>query len=138
MKLFFDTSAFIKRYVDESGSDTVESLCSSADNVAVSILLPIEALATFSRLKRGNQLTGIDYRRIKEELFIDLRDITIISPTPAIVKHAINAIELSPLKALDATHIGCALAFKPDLFVSSDKQQISAAKKLGLNVKMVL
>lgn len=65
--------------------DKVESLCSSSDTVAVSILLPIEILATCSRLKRENKVTGIQYKKIKEELFLDLGDITTISPTPSIV-----------------------------------------------------
>lgn len=137
MKLFFDTSTFIKRYVEESGSDAVESLCSAADDVAVSILLPIEVLATFARLKREKKLTSADYKRIKDELFNDLRDIIIISLTPAIVNNSVNAIEVSSLKALDAIHIGCALEYKPDLFISSDRQQMSAAHKMGLKVKMV-
>ncbi len=31
MKLFLDTSAFIKRYVDEFGSDRVRALTATAD-----------------------------------------------------------------------------------------------------------
>lgn len=51
--------------------DKVESLCSSSDTVAVSILLPIEIQVTCSRLKRENKVTGIHYKKIKEELFLD-------------------------------------------------------------------
>ena len=30
MKVFFDSSAFAKRYIEEPGSDTVENLCAQA------------------------------------------------------------------------------------------------------------
>jgi predicted nucleic acid-binding protein len=135
MKLFFDTSAFIKRYIDEPGSVTVESLCALADDVAVSIILPIEVIATFSRLKREKRISEDHYRRMKASLFDDLRDITILSVTPSVVGHSVVAIEGKPLKALDAVHIGCAIDFKPDYFVSADKQQLAAAEHCALKIK---
>jgi uncharacterized protein len=137
MKLFFDTSAFIKRYIDEKGSDEIEKLCSSADNVGISIAMPIEVISTFSRLKREKRLNEKQYGLLKCELFSDIRDITVIALTPAIVNAAIIGIEQSPLKALDAVHIGCALEYEPDYFVSGDAQQLSAAAKMGLKVKRV-
>jgi hypothetical protein len=36
--------------------------------------------------------------------------------------------------ALDAIQLGCALAYAPDLFVSSDRRQIKAARSEGLTV----
>jgi predicted nucleic acid-binding protein len=38
---------------------------------------------------------------------------------------------------MDALHIGCALEWEAELFVSSDKRQILAAKKAGLKVVSV-
>jgi uncharacterized protein len=137
MNLFFDTSAFIKRYIDESGSGEIERLCEEADDVGVSILLPIEVISTFSRLKREKRLTDRQYGLLKEELFADLRDITVVSISPETVKTAIDGIERSPLKTLDAVHIGCALEYKPDFFVSNDVQQLSAATGAGLRVKKI-
>jgi uncharacterized protein len=137
MNLFFDTSAFIKRYIDESGSDEIENLCTSADDVGISILLPIEIISTFSRLKREKKLTEKQYEILKEGFFIDIRDITVVSLSPETVKMAIEGIEHSPLKALDAVHIGCALEYQPDFFVSSDTQQLSAAARAGLKVKKI-
>ncbi|MBN1981064.1 MAG: type II toxin-antitoxin system VapC family toxin [Chitinivibrionales bacterium] len=138
MNLFFDTSAFIKRYVEEIGSQEVESLCSSTDGIMVSILLPIEIIATCARLKREKCISSRHYSKIKSALLIDLRDITIIMPEPSVVQKTVYAIESSPLKTLDAIHLGSALECSPDYFVSSDKQQIQAALKLGLKVKQIL
>ena len=137
MNLFFDTSAFIKRYIDESGSDQIEALSRSADDVVISILLPIEVVSTLSRLKREKRLTQKQYGELKEAFFTDIRDITVIPLTPIVAKTAIDGIEHSALKALDAVHIGCALEYRPDFFVSSDNQQLSAAVRLGLKVKRI-
>jgi len=138
MNLFFDTSAFLKRYVYETGSDDVENLCYSADSIGISILLPIEAMATFNRLKREKKISSKQYAEIKTFFLADIRDISVLPIDPGVVKKSINAIEKSPLKTLDATHIGCALEYAPDYFVSSDKQQLVAAQKLGLKVKTIL
>jgi len=137
MRLFFDTSSFIKRYIDEAGSGQIEQLCAGADDIAVSILLPVEAIATTARLKREQSITTEEYDQIKTALFSDLRDVTIIVPSPAAVQHSIAAIEGNPLKALDALHIGCAVEYKPDFFISSDRQQLAAAVKAGLKIKRI-
>lgn len=138
MNLFFDTSAFLKRYVFESGSDDIENLCYSADNIGISILLPVEAIATFNRLKREKKISSKQYAQINTAFFSDIRDMAVLPIDPIVIKKSIAAIEKSPLKALDAAHIGCALEYAPDYFVSSDRQQLIAAEKMGLHVKRIL
>ncbi|MFH0920714.1 MAG: type II toxin-antitoxin system VapC family toxin [Fibrobacterota bacterium] len=137
MKLFFDTSAFLKRYIDEPGSPEVEALCNQAEDVAVSILLPVEAVSAISRLFREKKITAPERRRIKESLFADLKDITISPLSPASIAFSIRTIESSAIKTLDAVHVGCAMEYKPDSFVSCDKQQAEAARKAGLHVKLI-
>ncbi|EDN65223.1 conserved hypothetical protein [Beggiatoa sp. PS] len=44
--------------------------------------------------------------------------------TPEIMLPTINCLENSSLHAMDALHIGCALVYAPDEFVSADKRQI--------------
>ena len=41
------------------------------------------------------------------------------------------------LRGMDALHIACAVEWGAELFVSSDKAQLAAAKKAGLSVKTV-
>jgi hypothetical protein len=65
-------------------------------------------------------------------------DIAIIPLSPLILKSAINSQENSPLKALDANHVGRALEYPPDFFVSCDSQQLSAATRSGLRIKQLL
>ena len=44
-------------------------------------------------------------------------------------------IEASPVRAMDALHVACALEWDAELFASADKQQLSAAKKAGLKTQ---
>ena len=46
-------------------------------------------------------------------------------------------LEKNSLRTLDAIHLASALILKPDLFVSADKRQITAAKKSSLKVKFI-
>ena len=50
MKIFFDTSAFVKRYATEPGSDDVMDLCRQADSLALSIICLPEMVSTLRRL----------------------------------------------------------------------------------------
>jgi len=89
-------------------------------------------------LKREKKISSKQYIQIKSAFLADIRDISVLPIDPIVIKKSITAIEKSPLKALDATHIGCALEYAPGYFVSSDKQQLIAAEKLGLKVKKIL
>jgi predicted nucleic acid-binding protein len=57
--------------------------------------------------------------------------------TPHVIKKSIELLEKDTLRTMDALHIGCALEWEAELFVSSDKRQILAAKKAGLKVVSV-
>jgi predicted nucleic acid-binding protein len=54
-----------------------------------------------------------------------------------VVATCTKILEDSPVRAADALHVACALEWKTELFVSSDKRQISAAKKAGLHTRLV-
>jgi predicted nucleic acid-binding protein len=51
-----------------------------------------------------------------------------------VIKQSIHILETSSVRSLDALHIACALEFEAEAFVSSDTQQLSAAKAAGLKV----
>jgi len=49
MILFFDTSALIKRYISETGSNKVDELFEISENIIVS---PVTKIEVYSSLKR--------------------------------------------------------------------------------------
>ncbi len=134
MKVFLDTSALAKRYIAEHGSDEVMALCQKADGLVVSVICLPEMISTLSRLLREKRLARAEYRKLKDDAMADLADIDICQITADILASAVSLLELHPLRAMDALHVASALAVKPDLFVSADHRQLSAARKAGLRI----
>lgn len=134
MKAFLDTSAFAKRYVAEQGSDKVLEVCQQADSLVVSVICLPELISTLSRLVREKKLAKAAYRKLKGDAMADLADVDICQITPAVLATVVSLLELQPLRAMDALHVACALACEPDVFVSADRRQLSAARKAGLEI----
>lgn len=137
MKIFFDSSALAKRYIDEKGSDEVEKICVQTKELSVSIICIPEIFSALNRLRREKQLSKGQYEKVKESLIYDLRDADFYNLTPQVVNHSIQLLEKYALRAMDALHIACALVAQPDLFISSDQRQLFAAKKAGLEIQLV-
>ena len=135
MKTYLDSSAFSKRFIEESGSDIVESICSRASELGLSVLCVPEIVSALSRRLRERALTRAQYDEAKGRLLDDVRDADIIDLTPSVIGSAIKVIEASPARAMDALHVACALEWGAELFASSDKQQLSAAKRAGLKTQ---
>jgi predicted nucleic acid-binding protein len=137
VKTFFDSSAFAKRYVQEAGSQVVDSLCQEATEVALSVLCVPEIISALNRRVREGFLTDREYAEVKQYLSQDIRDTVIVNLVPQVVSACTKILEASPVRAADALQIACALEWETELFASADKRQISAAKKAGLRTKLV-
>ena len=137
MRVFFDTSAFVKRYIEEPGTGKVIEICSRADDLVLSAICLPEMISTLNRLVREGKLSASDYRTTRDLILMEIEDIEICYVTPEVVTRTIKCLENSPLRAMDALHLGCALLVDADLFVSSDVRQIEAARKEGLEATMI-
>jgi len=137
VKTFFDSSAFAKRYVDEPGSEAVESLCAAATELALSIVCIPEIISALNRRVRERSLSARQYEVAKENMSDDIRDAVIVNLTPQVITTCTTILETSPVRAMDALHIACAVQWGAELFVSADKRQVSAAKKAGLRTRLV-
>jgi predicted nucleic acid-binding protein len=137
VRIFFDASAFAKRYIAETGSGDVDALCARASGLAVGVICIPEILSALNRRVREGALTPRQYAEAKRRLSEDIRDADVVDLTPAVIAIATKVLESSPVRALDALHIACAVAWKPGLFVTSDKRQIEAARREGLKTELV-
>ena len=91
MRLFFDTSAFLKRYVDDPGSGRVVELMSFAVGVGSSALVLPESVSTLRRLVRENGLAEDAYCCLKEAILTDLANADICDLTPTVMEHSIRS-----------------------------------------------
>jgi len=135
MLVFFDSSAFVKRYIRESGTDQVLDWCDKATEIGLaSIILP-EIISAFCRLRRESIISAIQYRQLKSSLLADIEDAALCDLAPTVLAQTISALENNTLRAMDAIHIASAVIMKADVFISADKRQCEAAVQAGLRVK---
>jgi len=137
MRVFFDTSAFAKRYISEDGTDAVLAWCDRATEIILSGIALPEIISAFCRLQREGKITDMQYRQLKSMLLTDIEDAAICDLAPAVLGSAISSLETNVLRGMDAIHIGSAVVLKAEIFVSADKRQLDAAARMGLRVEAV-
>lgn len=134
MRVYFDSSAFAKRYIDETSTADVLAWCERASELALSVIAVPEVISAFCRLQREGRLTDAQYQIIKRALMLDIADALICDTTPQVIQHAVKALENHALRGMDAIHLGAALACTAEVFISADARQCRAAEAFGLQV----
>lgn len=137
MRVFFDSSAFVKRYVSEPGTEAVLTWCDRASEICLSGIALPEIVSAFCRLRREGNIDDTQYRQIKSLLLADIEDAAICDLTPEVLAKTIASLETNVLRGMDAIHIGSAVALKADVFISADQRQRDAAIRSGLRVEGV-
>lgn len=137
MRIFFDSSAFAKRYIREKGTDIVLLWCDQATELCLSGIVISEIVSAFCRLQRENIISTVQYRDLKTMLMTDIGDAAICDLTPEVIRQSILALENNVLRGMDAIHLGSAIALNVDIFVSADARQCVAATQAGLKVVQV-
>jgi len=138
MKLFLDSSAIVKRYIEEPGSDLVEDLCKEAAELGISVISLPEIVSALQRRIREGMIDDLQYKIIKKEFFKSLNDTVIYPLTESVIYKSVELLESYTLRSLDSIHLSCAIKWECDYFVSADKQQLTAAKEEGIMVKEIL
>ena len=137
MRVFFDSSAFAKRFIEEIGSQEIDNICQSASEIGLSIICSSEIFSALNRRLREQSITKSDYILAKNCFAKELFDIQIINITSKVVTRTIILLEENILRAMDALHIACAIEWKTELFVTSDYRQVNAAQNAKLNTRII-
>jgi hypothetical protein len=115
---FFDSSALVKRYVDEDGSGWVRAITAPAalNDINVARVTGAEVLAAITKRQRGGDIPAPDAARFIAEFRHDFAHQYLpIEVTGAVVAHAMALIESHPLKGYDAVQLATALAVRGHL-----------------------
>lgn len=141
---YFDTSALVKRYVTEAGSDWVNALLDSNDAplVFTSHLTIVEATSAFARRAREGSLPPETLQKV---MSVFEHDVTaryhLLDVVPATIDTAQKLALTHPLRAYDAVQLATAQlanreltrADKPPLtFLSADNRLVEVARATGL------
>lgn len=137
MRVFFDTSAFAKRFIAEAGSEQADNMTLKATEMGLSVICFPELMSALNRKRREKLITQEIYLDLKHEILKDIEDTDIINLTPSVLNKTTELLENHALRSLDAMHLACAIEWKTELFVSSDKRQVAAAIHSGLDVAFI-
>ncbi len=136
MILYLDTSALVKLYFSEKGSETVRRAVTASSQNTTSAIAYVEARSAFCRKLRMRELDEDAFHRHKAELERDWEYLTKVAFDPFVCSRAAELVEHFPLKAYDATHLASAelvrrTGVSPVTFACFDAVLCRAAATLG-------
>ena len=137
MRLYLDSSALAKRYLEESGTARVIALCAEADEIFLSVLCIPECVSAFNRLKREGRLTAKRYQDLKRDFLLDIDQATMVAISPEVLAAAVRCLEQASLRTLDAIHVASGLDQACDLFLTSDQRQFEVARQMKLRAEWI-
>lgn len=131
MTTYVDSSALLKRYVDEPDSTTAERLLLSDPVLVTSWLTLVEVRRDLPRLLDGPAL-----REAKQQFTNDLDAFAMVAIDEAVCRAAAQIGEQLAVRSVDAIHLASAQRLVvPGLpFITFDLRQAQAARSLGFAV----
>ena len=136
MVIYLDSSALIKRYVDESGSNELDSFMEQASEILISRITVFEIYAILSRLLHTRQITHKEYQESKRDFQMTLKDYQISEFQSTTSKTASELFDDTYLKTLDILQLTFGILNREaiDYVVCSDTKLKAAFKEYGLEV----
>jgi len=144
---YFDSSALVKRYVNETGSTWVCGLLDPGlrHEVFIAAITPVEIIAAIARRARGKTIAQGEAVAASIQLRADLQtSYQVVELTDALLTHAMSLAEMYALRGYDAVQLAAALAINalcvqnelpPLIFVSADGELNAVAANMGLAIE---
>jgi len=140
--IYLDTSALVKLYCREEGTDEVKAAVERAKTVSTSLLTFVETKSAFVRKHRDGGISSTVYQEISKQFQMDWREFVVIGVTDEIVLSAGALVESDQLRAADAIHLASAkktqqVSGVETVFYVADRALERAAKAEGLAAALI-
>lgn len=134
--LYCDTSALLKLYLPEPGSDELNTLMEGRDDVLVSDLTVTEIVSAAARRVRQGALTQEVARRLQHAILRRLDEdvyhrVELTRDVHRRAEHFLLTLQGSPLRAADALHLALATSAGAPSLVSFDTRLAAASRAAG-------
>lgn len=132
MTLYVDSSALLKRYVDEPDSDAAEDLLRSDPALVTARHTVVEVRRNLARLVRADELGAV-----RTAFTRDLETFDLVELDSGTCEVAASIAEMTGVRTLDAMHLAAAqrVGGGPAIaFLTFDARQAQAARSLGFTV----
>ena len=140
MIVYLDTSAYVKLYVAEPGSDLVEAAKAQAGAICTHLITYAELSATLAKAVREGRLTREGLARQLLRMEADWASTQVVDVTEGLVRRAGELAQRFGLRGYDSVHLAAAEAVWQALpgvdfrFVAFDDKLVEAARGLGMRV----
>lgn len=137
--IYWDSSALIKKYLKEDGSDIVLQWLSVDSIVTTSQLTYAEIHATFARKMREKAISHKTFEDIRALFEADWKAMTIVRIEDKLLTKISSLLTRHPLRGADSVHLASALYVseysrsKSLPFACADKKLLEAAVDEGLD-----
>ncbi len=134
---YVDTSALIKRFLFERGSERVRSLTEPARDVATATVAYAELYAALNRKRRDGDLSRAAYAQAAERIEMQWPTYVRVGLHADVLALTRTLTERHPLRGFDAIHLASALHLARNLeetmpFAAADTRLLQAAAAEGL------
>jgi uncharacterized protein len=141
MNLFLDTSALVKLFHEEQGSDRIiEMVTQDTNDIWVLDLVRIEFLSALFRRLRSGEINHALVKKASDGFFSQLNDFHVEPLNQAVLREAEDLIRAhgasNGLRTLDALHLAAfsLIAERDWRFVTVDSNQAQVANAIGWTV----
>lgn len=139
MILFCDTSALVKLYIAEAGSEALRSPVDQADALAVSRIAWAEMMAALARRAREAPTDATAIDQVRARLRGDWPSYLVVEVTQALVEQAGEYADIFALRGYDSVQLASARLLqtasgKAVRFACFDTRLAKAAATLGMEI----
>lgn len=139
MIVYIDTSALVKRYIQEANSGDVVTLLDQADLAGSILLTRVEMASAFSKAVRMKWLDPQAAEGSWQDFLVHWHSFSRLNVTQPLTERASRLAWDYGLRAYDATHLAAALLWQetletPVTLATYDRELWLAGQKAGLSV----
>jgi predicted nucleic acid-binding protein len=137
--LFCDTSALVKLYVQEEGTDTVAARAEACETLAVCRIAWVETMSALARREREQPTDATAIARARQRFVADWPLYLTLEVTQELVVLAGDYAEAFALRAYDSVQLAAAQTLHLEMpgeleFACFDSRLSKAARVLGIQV----
>jgi predicted nucleic acid-binding protein len=129
MNAFLDTSALLKKYKEEDGTEKLLTILEDVEIVSVSAVTYVEVICSINRGLRELKTEKKIRKKIFENIHIDFGYFQEIPLDNELKNVAFRLSEKYPLKSLDLIQLSSAVLAGQAVFITSDEQLRKIARQ---------
>ncbi len=137
--IYLDTSALLKRYVQESGTEALKEAWPAFQVIGSAVIVQVEMASALAKAGRLGWLISEEAQHAWDVFLEDLQMLTLVAVNAQVVQLASELAWVYELRGYDATHMAAALVWQRELgetvsLGTFDRQLWNAGQQAGMGL----